>query len=268
MKRYYTLYYLLFMIMITGAFASMAQNNYGLKLIGLTCLGFACLFFFEALLDWKRKIELSLSTRILLTIELLVLGALALLLFFRSNFIDFNEATMLFSVLLIILTSIYIIYLIRSVSRWWSKSKSLSTGLALYFLVLVLFLATSILMLGVHSKSTFTGIVGIFCLVAFGLWVVVSKKIIVEGERMSIVSHIWKMNNKSFIVLVASLAIGLYFVLNRSNFIPPLYTNEKPAGYLKLIKEAEEGTENIDEEQRTYKLFDQRYQSFIKKYDR
>lgn len=266
MKRYYTLYYLLFMIMITGAFASMAQNNYGLKLIGLTCLGFSCLFFFEALFDRKRKTALSSTNKILLTVELLVLSGLALLLFFRSYFIDFNEATFLFSILLILLTSIYVIYLIQSVSRWWSESKSLSTGLVLYFLVLILFLITSILVIGVHNNNAFIGIAGAICLMTFVLWVILTKKIIVEGERITIISHIWKMQNKSFIVLIALLAVGLYFVLNRSNFIPPLYTNEKPAGYLKLIKEAEDGTEDAEEEEHTYQLFDERYQAFIKKY--
>jgi len=266
MKRYYTLYYLLFMIMITGAFASMAQNNYGLKLIGLTCLGFSCLLFFEALFDRKRKTELSPTGKILLTVELLVLGGLALLLFFRSYFIDFNEATLLFSILLTVLTLIYVSYLIRSVSRWWSKSKSLSTGLVLYYLVLILFLITSILVIGVHSNNSFIGLAGTICLMTLVLWVILSKKIIVEGERITITSHIWKMQNKSFIVLIASLVVGLYFVLNRSNFIPPLYTNEKPSGYLKLIKEAEEGTENANEEDHTYQLFDERYQAFIKKY--
>jgi hypothetical protein len=256
------------MVMVTGAFASMAQNNYGLKLIGFSCVGFAFLFFFEALFDWKKKVELSTLARTLNFIELIVLGGLATLLFLRSLFIDFNGASTMFTVLLIVLTSLYLSYLLRLVGRWWSKSKSLSTGLILYFLVLIFFLSSSILAIGQHNLSYLTGATGLACLLAFIVWVVLSRRILVDGESTSIVAHIWKMRNKSIFVLVASLVVGLYFVLNRSNIIPPLYTSEKPAGYLELVKQSEEGKENSEEDRNLYKLFDDRYQSFIQKYNR
>jgi hypothetical protein len=256
------------MVMVTGAFASMAQNNYGLKLIGFSCAGFAFLFLFEALFDWKKKFELSALARTLNFIELIVLGGLATLLSFRSLFIDFNGASTLFTVLLIILTSLYVSYLLRSIGRWWSKSKSLSKGLILYFLVLIFFLISSILAIGLHNLSYLIGTIGMVCLLAFIVWVILSRRILVDGESTSIVAHIWKMRNKSIVVLVASLVVGLYFALNRSNFIPPLYTSEKPAGYLELVKQSEEGKEKTDEDGKLYKLFDDRYQSFIRKYDR
>jgi hypothetical protein len=255
------------MIMVTGAFASMAQNNYGLKLIGFACAGFAFLFFFEALFDWKKKSELSTVARTLNFIELIVLGGLATLLSFRSFFVDFNGASTLFTVLLIILTSLYVSYLLQSIGRWWAKSKSLSTGLILYFLVLVFFLISSILAIGLHYMSYLVGVAGMACLLAFVVWAILSKRILVEGESTFIVAHIWKMRNKSIVVRVASLAVGLYFALNRSNFIPPLYTSEKPAGYLELVKQSEEGEEKTEEDGKLYKLFDDRYQSFIRKYD-
>jgi hypothetical protein len=115
--------------------------------------------------------------------------------------------------------------------------------------------------------SYLVGVAGMACLLAFVVWAILSKRILVEGESTSIVAHIWKMRNKSIVVLVASLAVGLYFALNRSNFIPPLYTSEKPAGYLELVKQSEEGEEKTEEDGKLYKLFDDRYQSFIRKYD-
>jgi hypothetical protein len=255
------------MVMVTGAFASMAQNNYGLKLVGYSCVGFAFLFFFEALFDWKKKNELSPLARTLNFIELIVLGGLATLLFFRSFFIDFNGSASTFTILLIVLTALYTIYLLRFIGRWWAKSKSLSAGLILYFLVLIFFLTSSILAIGLHSISYFIGATGVACLLAFIVWVILSKRILVEGESTSIIAHIWKMRNKSIVVLVASLVVGSYFVLNRSNFIPPLYTSEKPAGYLELVKQSEEGKEKTEEDGNLYKLFDDRYQSFLRKYD-
>jgi uncharacterized membrane protein (DUF106 family) len=134
--------------------------------------------------------------------------------------------------------------------------------------VLIFFLISSILAIGLHNLSYLIGTIGMVCLLAFIVWVILSRRILVDGESTSIVAHIWKMRNKSIVVLVASLVVGLYFALNRSNFIPPLYTSEKPAGYLELVKQSEEGKEKTDEDGKLYKLFDDRYQSFIRKYDR
>ena len=45
MKNYYTIYYLLVMLLILGAFASMAQNGYGIAIIGGVALTFGLIFF-------------------------------------------------------------------------------------------------------------------------------------------------------------------------------------------------------------------------------
>ena len=48
MKKYNTLYYFLFVVLILGAFASMAQYSYGLIICGIACLGFTGAFLVEA----------------------------------------------------------------------------------------------------------------------------------------------------------------------------------------------------------------------------
>ena len=47
MKKYNTIYYLLFILLIMGAFASMAQNSYGLKIMGGVAFVFGLLFLIE-----------------------------------------------------------------------------------------------------------------------------------------------------------------------------------------------------------------------------
>ncbi|HEX5172341.1 MAG TPA: hypothetical protein VFW11_24365 [Cyclobacteriaceae bacterium] len=266
MKRYYTLYYLLIMTMITGALASVARNNYGMKLIGFACVGFAFLFFFEALFDGKRRSQLTVAERALSVVELVALGGIALLLFFRSFFINIENATEGFTLLMTILTFVYSIYLFGYLRKWWSESKALSIGLLLYFLVLIVFLLTAVAAAGFHSDVYLAGPAAFALFILFVVWSIVQKGLLINGERTSIISHIWKMRNKSAIVLFAFVAVSLFFVLHRSNLIPPLYTSEKPAGYLHLVRQAEEGTEGTSAQEHPYELFDKRYKKFIKKY--
>ncbi|HSF44363.1 MAG TPA: hypothetical protein VLA58_00080, partial [Chitinophagaceae bacterium] len=47
MKTYNTIYFLLFVLLIMGAFASMAQNSYGLKLLGVVGMLFGLLFLYQ-----------------------------------------------------------------------------------------------------------------------------------------------------------------------------------------------------------------------------
>jgi len=266
MKRYYTLYYLLFMTLITGSFASMAQNNYGIKMIGLTFLGFACLFFFEALFDRKRTLDLPVFNRTLFLIELLSLGTISLLFFFRSFFITINGATQILTLMTFALIVVYVIYLFQSILKWWSDSKSLSAGLILYFLISILFLTAGVLAFTFHIGSNYLGVSGFLCLAAFVIWAVIHPKISIHGERTSIFRQIWKLRNKSILVLASSVLVASFFALNQSNLIPPLYTSEKPAGYIHLVRQAEEGT--LSKNEPAYELFDERYKNFIDKYGR
>ncbi len=45
MKSYNTLYYLLTVLLIMGAFASMAQNSYGMQIISVVCIAFGLTIF-------------------------------------------------------------------------------------------------------------------------------------------------------------------------------------------------------------------------------
>lgn len=266
MKRYYTLYYLLFMIMITGAFASVAQNNYGMKLIGIACLGFAFLFLFEAAFDYKRRSELKKSEKFLSIVELVLLGSIALLLFFRSFFITLENASALLTSLLILLSSLYFLYLFGYLQKWWQKSKPLATGLLFYFLVLILCLVAVVIIPGAGYNNFILESLILICLLVFVVWIVVHNRLMIDGENTSIIAQIWRMRNKSAILFFACLMVGLFFVLHRSHIIPGLYTSEKPAGYLQLARDKEDKTKNSDEH--SNEIFDQRYSEFVKKYGR
>ena len=55
MKKINPIYFLLFILLIMGAFASMAQNRYGLKLIGGVVFVFALVFLVEFITDLQEN---------------------------------------------------------------------------------------------------------------------------------------------------------------------------------------------------------------------
>ena len=61
MKKYNTYYYLLFVLLIMGAFASMAQNSYGLKVMGGVAFAFSFLFLTQLVFIIKEKGKSNLT---------------------------------------------------------------------------------------------------------------------------------------------------------------------------------------------------------------
>ena len=55
MKKYNSIFYLLFILLIMGAFASMAQNSYGLKIMGGVAFVFGLLFLIEFISVLREK---------------------------------------------------------------------------------------------------------------------------------------------------------------------------------------------------------------------
>src|SRR5450432_230570 len=64
MKKYNPIYFLLFILLVMGAFASMAQNSYGLKVMGGVAFVFGGVFlleFIQALNKKEKKDGLALA---------------------------------------------------------------------------------------------------------------------------------------------------------------------------------------------------------------
>ncbi len=57
MKKFNTIYYLLFILLVMGAFAAMAQNNYGLNIMGGVAFVFALVFLVEFISVLRTKIK-------------------------------------------------------------------------------------------------------------------------------------------------------------------------------------------------------------------
>src|SRR5688572_24731985 len=85
MRRFNSVYYLLFILLILGAFASMAQNRYGLKIIGFVAFAFGFMFLVGLISLLKRKEKPSLAS----ILEFICITVVAIIFGFRVFYIHF-----------------------------------------------------------------------------------------------------------------------------------------------------------------------------------
>ncbi|MGL6266398.1 MAG: hypothetical protein ACRC2O_00670, partial [Chitinophagaceae bacterium] len=127
MKSYNTIYYLLFVLLIMGSFASMAQNSYGLALLGVVSLSFGLLFlyqFFKSLHQPDRR-------GYLLQIELLALFVISILFALRIFHFYFP-----FSEVLLALSGLVLVYVYsQKMIQRYGALKNKYNNLALLSLV-------------------------------------------------------------------------------------------------------------------------------------
>src|SRR5437870_13081400 len=103
MMKYNTLYYLLFVLLILGAFASMAQNSYGLIILGIVAIAFASLFFIQFIESLRKKDP----GNIYLPVELGCLFVFSSIFSLRIFYIHFKYIEALFAFTALILVVLY-----------------------------------------------------------------------------------------------------------------------------------------------------------------
>src|ERR1700712_4471045 len=104
MKSYNTIYYLLTVLLIMGGFASMAQNSYGLPIIGAVCMAFGLMFFIQFIQALRAK-EPNRTEQ---AIEFFVLFILALIFTLRTLQIYFPFIEWMFIAAAVVLALNYL----------------------------------------------------------------------------------------------------------------------------------------------------------------
>jgi len=266
MKKYNPLYYLLFVLIITGAFSSMALNTYGMKLIGFSCLGFALTFFHEVVFGIRKREDLEPWNRKTLSLELILLTVLSVLFFLRSLLISFPFAEEVFILSVILIIGNYIYIAQKSVVKLWSIHKVPAYGLIFYFVSLVLFSVTFIVGILFPDRGAVMAVLGFILL---GVYLVVGlmyRRMIISGEDYSLFTYTLNLKNKTTIAFVAIIMIFSFYTFRDADLIPGMYSGDTPTGYLRLIQEAE--SDQVDQEIKVnrYVEFKSQYEQFIEKY--
>jgi hypothetical protein len=257
MKSYNTVYYLLTVLLIMGAFASMAQNSYGMPIVSAVCMAFGLIF----LIQFFQSLRSNEPNRTEQAIEFFVLFILALIFTLRTLQIYFPFIEWIFVAAALVLALNYLTRL-----RHWfhlinSKNKALARLILIAYLSIVLF---CIAMVEITFKPRIARWTGGFALVLVFIFLLTSLlrgQFLIEGEKKSAFSVIAGFKDRLYLLLSLFIIFSLYFGLSSSGILPKLYSNKYPQAYFELVNNAETGKEKPAEGGEF------KYQEFKKSYD-
>lgn len=243
MKSRAVQYYFLILFIILGAFASMAQNDYGLKIMGVASLCFSVLFFADAMKRFSPKKKRTIGNWNFL--ELLCLSALSFVFFLRSFFIWFNNIEWVFTVAAVGLVILYGIKTFENFKNTWKENKKLALLTSAWFLSIIFYTFSLVAVVLYPALSEPAGGVGFGFLLLFLAGNFMYEEQYFAGEKYTVFAFLKRYVNKSALIVVIYLLFTFYMGLTKFNLIPQLYSSELPQGYIQLVNEAESG-ENRD----------------------
>jgi hypothetical protein len=258
MKNYNTIYYLLFVLLIMGGFASMAQNSYGLYILGGTAIGFALLFLYQALTILMKKA----SADIFQIIELSSLFVISSVFALRVFYIYFVYIEIIFGLAAFILVLIYGRKMIRSFSEFRSDNSLFSGIIFIFYFSLVLYLLSLATVPLSPRISEITGVSAFICLSIFVIASLMKNKVLINGEKMSTVKIIVKRRDNSILLICLFFLFTLYTSFTRFGLIPKLYSDEYPQAYFEMVRQAESGKELPVNGKYKYQQFKNNYDSY------
>jgi len=259
--RIFAIYYFLFMSLIVGGFASMAQNDYGFKIIGYSAIGFALLFFIQSL----NKIGSTKPHKWLSFIEYLLLSMVAIVFACRALFIHFQYIEIIFSGSCIVLVLLHLDRLIRAYQSTKNDSAILGYLVGAYNLSIILFLLSLSLAPFSPLIAEVIGVLSFGVLLIFIGGSISKKNILLEGEKISPIKFVLAFKNTSVLMITVLLIFSGYIGLTKIDVIPRLYSSEYPQGYIELIEQAESGKETQVNGQFKHEIFKKRYDAFVEK---
>ncbi|PWN05107.1 hypothetical protein [Rhodohalobacter mucosus] len=261
MNRYNTLYYLLILLLITGAFASMAQNGYGIKLMGGVAAAFSLLFLVQAV-DYVQ----TGKSKIFPLIELVSLAVLAGIISLRVFYIHFPYVELMYGLAGICLLVVYAIKLSKIFPQIREENSFLSWMVLLFFGSLVLFILSLTLTPFSPGLAEPAGMAAFVLILFFALASIAKNEVLYQGENVNALKIATREEPRAVMILSIFMLFSLYIGMNRVNLIPSIYSDEYPRAYFELVNRAETGNEEPVDGQYRHDRFQQEYEEFIEKH--
>jgi hypothetical protein len=261
MKTYNTIYYLLFVLLIMGAFASMAQNSYGISLLGAVTFSFGLLFlyqFFQTFKDAEKK-DYFLQAEL---ISLFVISILFALRMFHV-YVPFSE--LLFAMAGLVLIFVYVKKMLYRYGILASKNMNAARLSLVYHLSLILFIISLIAVPLLPQLYSYLGIAAFILLVGFLITGLLVPKYLLDGSEFSVFKLVAGLKDRSMILLSLFFIISLYTGLTRIGVLPSMYSDEYPQAYFKLVNNAETGKEKPVNGKYKHMEFKERYEGFLER---
>jgi hypothetical protein len=254
MKRYSTVYFLLFALLLLGAFASMAQYSYGMKICGIASFGFAIAFLVEL---WS--IQLGEKKRIRHSLELASLALLSLVFTLRNFSIEWLYFNVLQTVgLTIILVLLCYNALMQSKAI---DTTGVATTIVMYYVSIGLFVLSSLSSIAFPPLAQYIMLTALVALSLFIVLAFIVRPVSTDEDAKSMWGYLLRhLKDKSALILIACILVIGYGTLHASGVLPRLYYGTYPQGYQNLI---ESGVTSSD--QNKSGEFKARYEVFLER---
>jgi hypothetical protein len=260
MKKFNTIYYLLFILLVMGAFASMAQNSYGLKIMGAVAFVFGLLFLIEFISALQEKGKKDIY-RLIEPACLLILSVIFAL---RVFYIYFSFVELLFVTAGAVLVLIYTRKMILRYRNMKPKNNMLALLILIFHLSIILFLVSLLIVPFSQKISEITGVIAFILLLIFIITGLFKKDLLVAGEIVSPLKMVTHFKDHSIIIVSLFLLFSLYVGFSKAGLIPGIYSDEFPQAYYKLVDDAASKNEKPADGKYKYEKFKEQYDQFLK----
>ena len=260
MKKLNSIFFILFLLLITGGFAAIAQNVYGITLLGWGLAGFAIFSLLGGVL-----VVFSSRYPQLLAYEYFLLTLLFAIIALRTFLIHFSYVELIFSMTGIGLVVIYIFRILSAVKTLWKTNQPLAASLILLYSSVAIY---SLAMLMEPFSIIFAQIIGLIAFLTFLfslLSVLRVKAIILREKEVKWTRYLAVQPNRAVLLMSFFLLITFYTTANYFNIVPDIQSSKMPKGYYKLAKEAENGTDIAKNGKFRYQDYRERLESFTNK---
>jgi hypothetical protein len=261
MRKYNSLYYFLIVLLIMGAFASMAQNSYGLKILGGVSIAFGFLFLLQLLYRLRKNERKKMG----LVIEQAALTLLSFLIPFRLFHIRVRYAEWILVVTGAALFFVYLLRLIHRFQLFQSKNKALAVLLMAFYGSILFFIISMISFSLMPWLARFTGIVAFVLLILFLAAGLIKRQFVVDGENVSAFAVLAHNKDQSLLLISLFFIFSLYVGFTATGILPELYSDEFPQAYFELVNKAESGKEMPVNGKYKHEEFKKMYDQFLKR---
>lgn len=260
MKKYNPIYYLLFILLVMGTFASMAQNSYGLKIMGAVAFAFGLIFLLEFITAIGKK-EVK---------DVYSLAELAAMILFSAIFgcrvfhIHFPYIEWLFVAAGAWLVFFYIRKLFIRYQRLVSRNKRLALLGLIFHLSIILFLVSLIMIPFASQKAEGVGMVAFASLLVFIIGAIMKRDDLVDGNKVTAMQMVTGYRDHSIVLASLFLLFSLFAAFNKAGLVPGIYSDEFPRAYFELVDKATSRNEKPVDGKYQYEEFMDKYQQFLK----
>ncbi|MBK7559560.1 MAG: hypothetical protein IPI54_15520 [Chitinophagaceae bacterium] len=163
MKKYNALYYLLFILLVMGAFAAMAQNGYGMTIMGGVSVVFALVFLAEFIAVLRKEGPVQVYR----LAEAACLFVIAAIFGLRVFYIHFPYVEWLFGIAALLLALLYLHKMISRYRYYSEKNRSMALLVLVFHTSIILFLVSLFMVPFAAKTSELCGIAAFVLLVVF-----------------------------------------------------------------------------------------------------